>query len=189
MASKPDNAGRGGIPWRIIGWGTAVALLALPFAAMQLTSEVTWTEADFVVFGAMIALVGGAFELAVRASGSAAYRAAAALALLAAFLVTWANLAVGIVGSEDNAANLLFFAALAVGIVGAVVGRLKAEGMAKAMAATALALGVAFAIAAMGGSDEPSVPRLRELAGSAVFAALFLGSAGLFRMAARVSRA
>jgi hypothetical protein len=56
------------------------------------------------------------------------------------------------------------------------------------MAATAVALGVAFAIAVSAGTDEPQVPYGRELVGTGVFAALFLCSAALFRKAARGSR-
>ena len=47
---------------RIVGWATAAFLLALPAIAMQLTDEVRWTALDFVVWGAMLGLVIGAFS-------------------------------------------------------------------------------------------------------------------------------
>ena len=184
MASRPDNAG-GGIPWRAIGWGGAAALLALPFVAMQFTRDVTWTLSDFVAFGVMLLMVGIPLELAVRTSRNWAYRGGALLGLVGMFLTIWANLAVGIVGSEDNPANLWFFAALLVGIVGSAIARFRPNGMAVAMVATAASMGVAFAIAVMGPTDEPNVSHWLELAGTSVFAALFLGSAGLFRKAGR----
>lgn len=112
-----------GMPWRLLGWGGAALLLAAPFIAMRLTSEVYLTASDFIFAGALLAVIGCAFELAVRASQNRAYRAGTALALLATFLTIWANLAVGIVGSENNPANLLFFAALLVGIIAACVTR------------------------------------------------------------------
>ena len=174
-----------GVPWRTLGWGAAVLLLATPFVAMRFTSEVNWTASDFIFAGVLLAVIGGGFELAVRASRNSSYRAGAALALIGAFLVIWTNLAVGIVGSEDNPANLLFFAALLIGIAGACVARFKAAGMALAATATALSLGVAFAIAAMGPTDEPFVSHWVELAGTSIFAALFLASAALFRKAGR----
>ncbi|HEX6741084.1 MAG TPA: hypothetical protein VF079_04735 [Sphingomicrobium sp.] len=184
MAS--DVAGRPGrMPWRIIGWGGAAALLALPFAAMQFTREVTWTPGDFVAFGALLLMVGVPLELAARISENWSYRGGAALALIAMFLTIWANLAVGIVGSEDNPPNLLFFAALLVGVAGSIVARFRPRGMGIAMATTAAALGVAFVIAVSGPTDEPWVPHMRELIGTSVFAALFLASAALFRKAAR----
>jgi hypothetical protein len=184
MASRPENAG-GGIPWRAIGWGGAAALLALPFVAMQFTRDVVWTFGDFVAFGVMLLMVGIPLELAVRTSHNWFYRGGALLALGGAFLTIWANLAVGIVGSEDNPANLLFFAALLVGIAGSAIARFRPNGMAIAMVATAASMGVAFAIAVTGPTDEPNVSHWLELAGTSVFAALFLGSAVLFRKAAR----
>ena len=184
MASKADDI-LTRVPWRTIGWGGAAALLALPFAAMQVTREVVWTASDFMVFGAMLLMVGIPLELTARMSKDWSYRGGALLALLGMFLTIWANLAVGIVGSEDNPANLLFFGALLVGIAGAIVVRFRAGGMALAMIATAAALGLAFVVAVSGPTDEPFVPHSRELLGTSVFAALFLGSAALFRKASR----
>ena len=174
------------VPWRAIGWGGAALLLAMPFVAMQLgASGVNWTPGDFIVFGAMLLLVGIPLELVARSNSSWAYRGAAVLALLGMFLTIWANLAVGIVGSENNPANQLFFGALLAGIIGAIVARGRAQGMALAMAATATALGVAFVIASAGATDEPMVKHGIEAIGTGVFAALFLGSAALFQKAAR----
>ena len=184
MASKADGI-LSRMPWRAIGWGGAAVLLALPFLAMQVTPKVHWTAGDFIAFGAMLLLIGIPLELAARMSTDRSYRGGALLALLGAFLIVWANLAVGIVGSEDNPANLLFFAALLVGLAGAIVARFRARGMAVAMLATAAALGVAFVIAISGPSDEPTVPHWRELIGTALFAALFLASGALFRRASR----
>ncbi|HEX8839066.1 MAG TPA: hypothetical protein VF750_01200 [Sphingomicrobium sp.] len=184
MASKA-NGGAARNQWRMIGWGTAAALLVAPFVAMQFTREVNWTGSDFVVFGLMLLAVGIPLELAARYSGNRTYLAAAALALLGAFLVTWANLAVGIVGSDDNPANQLFFVALLIGLVGAVLARFRARGMSFAMLASALGLEAAFLLAVTHPTDEPQVSHLTELAGTSLFAALFLLSAWLFRRAAR----
>ena len=172
-------------PWRLIGWGGAVALLLAPLIAMRFTSEVVWTASDFIFAGILFGLIGGAFELAVWASRNRAYRAGAALALLGTFLTIWANLAVGIVGSEDNPATQLFFVALLVGILMACVGRFRAKGMSIAALVTAASLGLAFVIAVMQPRDEPFVPHIREAFGTGVFAALFLTSSALFRKAAR----
>ena len=172
-------------PWRMLGWGGAVALLLAPLLAMRFTSEVNWTASDFIFAGVLFALIGGAFELAVWASRNRAYRAGAALALLGTFLTLWSNLAFGIVGSENNPANMLFFVALLVGVVMASVGRFHARGMSAASLATAASLGIAFAVAVMRPTDEPFVPHIREALGTGVFAALFLASSALFRKAAR----
>ena len=50
---------RSGIPWRIIGWGGAVALLAAPFIAMRFTTEVNWTASDFVFAAVLLGVIGG----------------------------------------------------------------------------------------------------------------------------------
>ncbi|HKX90858.1 MAG TPA: hypothetical protein VJM15_00320 [Sphingomicrobium sp.] len=173
------------VPWRAIGWSGAAALLALPFVAMQFTKEVNWTLGDFIAFGIMLLMVGIPLELAVRFSGNRLYRAGALLALLGMFLTIWVNLAVGIVGSEDNPANLGFFVALLIGMVGAVFARARPKGMTLAMVATAASLGIAFVVAVNGPTDEPWVPHAREFFGTSVLAALFLASAALFRGASR----
>ncbi|HEX5237219.1 MAG TPA: hypothetical protein VFW39_01985 [Sphingomicrobium sp.] len=171
-------------PWRIVGWGTAVLLLAAPFVAMQLHAQgVDWSPGDFIFAGVIFAVVGGLLELAVWKIKSGWYRAAVAVALLANLLVVWVNLAVGLVGSEHNPFNQLFFVALLVGIVAACVVRFRAREMTRAMLTAGVSLLIAYAIASMGGTDEPYVKHGVELAGTSFFAALFFVSAWLFRHA------
>ncbi len=114
-------------PWRIALWGVAAALLPLPLAAMQFTGEVAWDGADFAVFGMMLAVAYGAFELAARMTGGIFYRAAAGVAVTAAFLLIWVNLAVGFLGNEDNLANLMFGGVLATAIAGSIICALPAR--------------------------------------------------------------
>jgi len=76
--------------------GAAALLLFLPFAAMQFTEEVAWDLADFIIFGAMLVTAVGAYELVERMTGSFARRAAAGVAIAAAFFLVWLNLAVGL---------------------------------------------------------------------------------------------
>jgi hypothetical protein len=140
MAGTTENrSGRGGNSLRIAVWGTAAFLLLLPLVAMQFTKEVNWNLADFVVFGTMLVLACGTYELATRLTGNTAYRAAVGVAVAAAFLLVWMNLAVGIIGTEENPANLMFGGVLAVGIIGAISARFQPHGMARALVATALA--------------------------------------------------
>jgi len=174
------NAGSGndrrGSRWRIASWGVVALLLLLPLIAMQFTGEVNWSGADFAIFGAMLACAGGAFELAARMTRNTAYRAAVGVALAAAFLLVWANGAVGIIGSEDNPANLMFDGVLVVGLVGAAVARFRPQGMARALVATALAQAAVAVIAAVAGMGYIFVA-------TAFFGALWLASAWLFRRA------
>jgi hypothetical protein len=167
------RSGLSKIPWRIVGWGAAVVLLALPFVAMQFTADVSWTASDFIAFGIMLLMVGVPLEMVARASSNWSYRGAAALALFAMFVTIWANLAVGIVGSQDNPANQLFLVALLIGLSGAAIARFRAGGMALAMLATALSLGVVFAIASSAPSDEPWATHSGEAIGTSFFAGMF----------------
>ena len=185
MADIAGGRGTRRIPWRTIGWGGAVALLAVPFVAMQFTREMNWGAGDFIFVAVVLGTLGGLLELAVRISRDPFYRAGFGLALLGALLVIWANVAVGIIGSDDNPNNALFFWALGVGVIGAAVARLRAKGMALAMLATAIGLWVALAIAQGGPTDEPWVPALREVAGTSLFALMFVASAALFQRSAR----
>jgi hypothetical protein len=187
MAGNTENGGgRRGSRWRIAVWGTAAFLLLLPLVAMRFTNEVNWDETDFMVFGAMLAAACGTCELAAGMTGNTAYRAAVGVAVAAAFILVWMNLAVGIIGTEDNPANLMFGGVLAVGIVGAVIARLQPHGMARALVATALAQALVAVIALIAGlgSTGPGWPGdILVLTG--FFAALWVGSALLFRKAAR----
>lgn len=179
MAANMRNQGeRRGGRWRWAMWGGAAALLLLPAVAMRIGDNgVNWTGSDFVVFGAMLLLACGTFELGVWLSRDRAYRAAFGIAIVAGFLMTWANLAVGIIGSENNLANLMFFGVLLVGAIGALIARFKPQGMARALVATAIAQAMAGVVALIQGSVE-------GVGLSAFFVVVWLISAGLFRKAA-----
>ena len=125
--------------WRIVMWGAAAFLLALPAVAMQFTGEVDWDGRDFMVMGVMLATACGICELAARASTNGAYRVAAIIAAGTAFLTVWANLAVGMIGSEANPYNLVFAGVLGVALIGSIVVRFEAAGMMRAMIFTARA--------------------------------------------------
>jgi hypothetical protein len=150
MMRDAENSGNRGYVglWRIVVWGGAVLLLLAPLMAMQFTEEVQWTGSDFAIFGVMLAVPLGALELTVRAIKSMAYRAAVVVALGASFLMTWANLAVGIIGSENNPLNMLFFGVLAIGIAGAFIARFQPRGMACVMVVAGVAQ-ILVAVAAL----------------------------------------
>lgn len=182
------NGERRGSRWRIAGWGFAVALLALPFFAMMVTNEVTWSLSDFIVFGAMLAIAGGLFEVAVRMSRSGAYRIGAAFGVLAGFLLVWVNGAVGFFGDEDNPANFMFAGVLAIAVAGAFIADFKPGGMARAMLATAAAQLLVGVIGLAAGLGSPGAAGVYEVVlGTTLFGGLWLVSAGLFRKAHRDS--
>ena len=184
LENTENRGGRRGSRWRIAAWATAAILLLLPLFAMQVTNEVAWDLADFVFAGVLIVGVGVAYELTVRMTGNTPYRAAVAVALAAAFILIWINLAVGIIGTEDNPANLMYGGVLVVGIIGAVIARFRPDEMARALFAAALAQAVVAAIALIAGMQSPVSPAIEILGLNGFFAALWLGSAWLFRKAA-----
>ena len=114
-----------------------------------------------------------------------AYRVAAALALLAAFLIVWMNAAAGLIGIEDDdPANLLYVAVLAIGAIGALAANFEPRGLARAMVATALAQAVVGAIALWLPNTAGPLQIVLLHTG---FVALFAGAALLFRHAARAA--
>ena len=148
-----------------------------------------WDALDFAIFGALLAVVATVLTVTIRKTGNAAYRLAVGVAVGAAFLLVWINGAVGIIGHENNDANMLYFGVLAVGGVGAVIARFRPNGMARALVATSLAQ-VLVAVIALGtgtGITDPGWPWDIVLL-TLFFAALWLTSAWLFRSASRHAR-
>ena len=170
-----------------IAFATALLLL-VPLVAMQFTDEVDWSIGDFVTMGALLFGTGLAYELVSRKAGNGAYRFAIGVALVAALLLVWVNLAVGIIGSEDNPANVMYAGVLYVLIIGTFIARLQPQGMARTLFATALAQAMVPVIALIiwgpeVTSEEGSSDLLHALGANVFFVMLFVGSALLFRRA------
>jgi hypothetical protein len=162
-----------------------VALATASVLLIPLLAEWAWGLADFVIAGALIFGTGLTFVLAARKAGNIAYRSAVGVALAAAFILVWSNLAVGVIGTEDDNANLMYAGVLAVGIIGAIVARFRPRGMARALFATALAQALVAVIVLIFGLGLPWSGPVEILALNGFFVALFVGSALLFRYAAR----
>lgn len=170
--------GMGGNRLRVAIWGLAAGLLLLPLVAMQFTDEVVWTGFDFLVWGVMLLVACGAYELVARMSPSRDYRLGAGVAIVTGFLVVWVNAAVGMIG-DDNPYNLLFLVAIAVGAAMALIAWFRPAGMARALYATAAVHGAVALVALVAGWD------LRGSVLALCFVLPYLFSAGLFRLAAR----
>lgn len=163
--------------WRIIGWGGAVALILTPLIAMQFTAQVNWDETDFLFAAVIFGIVGGLIELAVRASSNWYYRFGAIFAVLAGFMVVWSNLAVGMIGNEDNPVNLWFGAVLLIAVAGALLSRFRSGMMAVAMFAAGLTQMGIGVFAGIFGTD------MRGGIFTLILSGFWLVSAALFRAA------
>lgn len=75
------------------------AILLTPLVAMQFTREVNWDGFDFAVAAVLLIGTAAVFEVVARKVRSVTYRAAIGVAILAALLVVWAELAVGVFGT------------------------------------------------------------------------------------------
>ena len=159
--------------------------LSVPMAAMLFDVDGwSWHAADFMVMWALMTVAGFAYAFITRNTVRMAYRIATALALLTGFMLVWVNGAVGIIGSEENPANLMYGGVLLVGLVGATLARLQAGGMARALFATTLAQ-LLVPVIAMIIREDDFAPGVFPVFGlNALFALLFAGSALLFRHAA-----
>ena len=146
----------------------------------------TWEQLTNVAefLGLLIVAVTLVF-LTIRIRKNTTYRFAVGVALMAAFLLVWINLAVGIIGEPDDFANLMYIGVLAVGIVGAFIARFQPYGMTRALFATALAQALVAVITALAGLGSPVTPPWAILILNGFFIALWFGSAWLFRKAAR----
>ncbi|WP_370086224.1 hypothetical protein [Ekhidna sp.] len=74
-------------------------LLLIPFFGMQFSSEVSWSVFDFLVMGILLVVTGVALELILRKVPNRENRIALIAIILVAFLLIWAELAVGIFGT------------------------------------------------------------------------------------------
>jgi hypothetical protein len=167
-------------------------LLLIPLVAMQFTQEVNWTGSDFVFAGVVLFGAGLAFILIARKWNNTTYRLAVGVAVVAGFLLVWANAAVGLIGSEHNPANLLYGGVLVVALLGAFVARFRPLGMYNAMFAAALTYVLVTAVALLvwkptGAAAEPQAPLLNVLVANGVFAALWAVAGLLFRRASATS--
>ncbi len=166
-------------------WGAAAALLALPALAMWFAPAAgfNWTLGDFIAMGVLLSIACGVYELGALISGNTVYRAGFGLAALTGFLTIWANLAVGMLGSEDGSANLMFAGVLLIAAAGALVAGFKPLGMSRAMFTAAIAQLLAVGVGVWMGQFET-----RELTFTAMFALPWLASALLFSKAAEPER-
>jgi hypothetical protein len=169
----------------LILW-VAIAALALALTLVTpFSGEVQWNEAAAYVV--MLLVVGGAYELwRWLKTRDKTYRLAFGLGFFGAFLLFWANGAVGIIGSENNPANLMYGAVFVVGLVGVLLSRFRPRGMARTLFAAAavqmlIPVFALFVWPAQASWGEAGVIGVFII--NSIFAMIFVASAWLFRRA------
>lgn len=158
-------------------------LLLVPLIAMRFTAEVNWTGFDFVVAYVVLSSAGLAFWFLFRRVTNWTMRAAATAAVGSTLMMTWVNMAVGLVGRENHSANVMYLGVLAIAVLGALVAGLRPRGMARTFFTMAAAQLVVPVIALYVWDVEPVIPVARVFGANAFFAFLFTATALLFRSA------
>ena len=74
-------------------------ILLIPLIAMQLTNEVNWSLFDFIIMGAMLTITGLLGEIIFKKVKKYKHRVILYVVVAIIFLLTWAELAVGIFGT------------------------------------------------------------------------------------------
>lgn len=179
-----DGGGRRASLWKSPALITALILL-IPLLGNHFVDGWNWDLRGFVLVGTLIFGVGLTYELVTRNVDTIAYRAGVGVALVAAFLLVWVNF---VQAADDvNPAAVMYFGVPIVAIIGAAMARFQPAGMARALFATALAQALVLAIVLI------RIPQItswtlavwRGVGLNAFFVMLFVGSALLFRTAAR----
>ncbi|MDP3800384.1 MAG: hypothetical protein Q8Q90_03105 [bacterium] len=114
-------------------------VLVLSFAmrlVTRFTNEVSWDEAN--AYGVILLALWGFYEtLQWLKRCPKTYRIAFGIGFTGMLFLGWVSGAVGIIGSENNPANLMYWAVFAVALVGSIISRFNPRGMAYALFATA----------------------------------------------------
>lgn len=166
-------------------------ILLTPLVAMLFTDEIVWTLSDFIVAGSLLFGTGLTYILvtrilAPRMGDNIVYRVAVGFSLFTGLFLIWVNLAVGIIGSENNPINLLYFGVIAVGIIGAFISRFRPEGMIFTLFAMAFAQVSVAVIALFAGMHQSPDSSVTEIVGvNGFLCMLFVVSALLFQYAAK----
>lgn len=120
---------------------------------------------------------------------STTYRVALSIAVGATLFLILGIGALGVIGAEGDRADMMFLGVLTIGLGGAIVTRLRPEGMfwtMGAMAAATMIVGIIAIALGRHEADESSVAEILGLTG--MFASLFAASAWRFRAAAEQRR-
>jgi MFS family permease len=172
------------VPWNSIARAgfVTVGVMLIPVLGEFFVDDWNWGWQAFVVWGALVFSAALTYQLAVKDKRNKAYRFAMGLAVTTALLLFWSNFVLAV---EASLANFTYFGVIVLGIIGAAIARLRARGMALALAAMAIAQALVPFIALV--FWKTSVAPGAFIGGNGVVIVLFAISALLFRRAARTN--
>jgi len=173
---------------RLTIWAAILALILIISLAIQFqpfADEVQRNEA--VAYCLILLVMGGFFELwQWLKTCTRAYRIAFSVGLVGILFLGWVSGAVGIIGSENNPANLMYWAVPTVLLIGSIISRFKPREMAYSLFMTALVQMLVPVVAlfiwpAQTSWGEAGV--IGVFVVNSIFATLFVASALFFRRA------
>lgn len=129
--------------------------LIIPLTGMLLSAGVNWGLFDFIFAWVIIFGSGFTYKFITSKINNTKYKAALGIAVFTSLFIVWSNLAVGIIGSEDNPVNLIYFVMLFAVIIGGVVVKFQPKGLSILMFAAAAAHGlIPFAAVLLIGTEN-----------------------------------
>ncbi len=165
--------------------GLVALILCIPLVAMQFSNEVDWSAFDFLIMGLLLFVTGFGYLIMTRYVNNFTYKAAIAMAVGSTFMMIWANLAVGLIGSGPHAGNWMYLSVLVVGLIGTILSRFSATGMERTMYAMALTFITLMGIALLTGMQHYPGSSVNEILGvNTFFGGLYSIAGLLFRYVA-----
>ncbi len=76
-----------------------LAIMTIPIFATVFSEEFNWDIVDFVIASFLLITLGFTIDFAVTKIGSKKFRIASVVLIIALFLLLWAEMSVGIIGS------------------------------------------------------------------------------------------
>lgn len=164
--------------------GTAIGaamLLIIPLTAKLFLEGFEWSGADFFAAWILFFSAGLTYRLVAGRIKNNMYRAAVGLAVFTGLFLIWSNLAVGLIDSEDNPANLMYLGVIAIGFLGAIISKFQPKKMAFVLFSLAFAHAVITGAALIARLDlAPESSAVEILGVNGFFAVLWIGSGLLF---------
>lgn len=109
-------------------WAIITTLIIIIILTKQFISKIEWNET--IAYILIILTIGAIYELwQLLKIHNRTYRIALSVGIFGAFLILRVNGAVGIIGSEDNPANLMYWVVLLIMLIGSLISRFKEHWM------------------------------------------------------------